>query len=540
MARVLPLHGAWTTMALLCLASNSSAQRPFFTDATVSAGLVATPTSCTDSVPGSEMVPGAAAGDFDNDGWQDLFVLGGNLVPDSLFINNGDGTFTDEAALWGVDKTHRGRGVCVADYDGDGWLDIFITSAGQGFKAQVGKHKLWHNEGNRSFRKRAVYAGVNTTSPVLVSGMGCCFGDYDLDGDLDLMVAGWWKYPFASNPEGNRLFQNDGDGTFTDVTSSALPGINENSNQVFDTDSDHAKHAHGFSPVFLDMNGDRYPELLITGDFGTSRYYINNGDGTFSDGTTAAVVNLETNGMGSTTGDFNNDGYVDWYVTSSIDNNKLYIYDEEQGDHFFEVSRSPGVADGSWGWGTVATDVDRDGWLDIVETNGWTGTQGCLPAKLWLNGGDLTFSEATGERALMEPHQGLGMLRIDYDEDGDEDIIVTGHERGGLRLFRNDHVTRNHWLRVVLDTSPPPGILAPVAAPNGVGSTVKILTSEGRQIRVLDAGCHYLSTSELVLTFGLGDAKLIDVLKVYWNDRTGATTTLRAVAVDQKITIKSY
>lgn len=405
----------------------------------------------------------------------------------------------------------------MGDYDGDGWLDIFVTSEGSGAPA-VGQHILWHNNGNGSFSNRAKQAHVATTSRLVPDGFGSCFGDYDLDGDLDLLVTSWKTFPTPSL--GNKLFRNRGDGTFEDVTKRAGLDI---------------AALPGFSPTFVDMNGDLYPELLLASDFGTSRYFINNANGTFRNATQESHTSHEANGMGSTVGDFNNDGLLDWFVTS-VENggngNKLYF--NKGGDVFREMALHCGVSAGGWGWGTVAADMDLDGWLDIVETNGWANSSfDGDPARLWLNNQDMTFSEVAAASGFDHDLNGLGMVRLDYDEDGDQDILITTPHIGQLRLYRNDQTTGRHWLRLRLDTAGSPGL-----APDGYGTRVELRTGSDWQVRVLDVGCNYLSTSEPVLSFGLADAQLVDELVVRWND--GTVTKFTNLPVDQLMVVKSY
>ena len=306
---------------------------------------------------GAEMMGGAAAGDFNNDGWMDLYIIGGGLSPDRLYLNQGDGTFDNVAAAAGLEDLHVGSGATVGDYNADGYLDIFVTSFGSPDNPGPGNHRLYRNNGDMTFTNVAAAAGVAWSSAELGDGFGAAFGDYDLDGDLDLFVAGWVKHS-----AGNRLFRNNGDGTFTDVTDAA--GIVDNG-------------IRGFSPCLADMDGDRYPEVLLVADFGTSEYFINRGDGTFVNRTDAAGVGQEWSGMGTAVGDVNNDGRLDWYTTAIFDDdhegrgdgNKLYL---NLGEHRYEeVAAAAGVADGGWGWGTVITDLNLDGHVDIVETNGW-------------------------------------------------------------------------------------------------------------------------------------------------------------------------
>ena len=214
-----------------------------FSDQTVASGLIAS--YSPGNVHGFH--GGGAVGDFNRDTFPDVFYPAGGNSPDKLFINNGDGTFTDQAVAWGIDESHRSTAAAVGDYNRDGLLDIYVTSLGPDTGNQTGYHKLYRNNGDDTFTDVAVAAGVNQSSATSADGWGAAWGDYDLDGDLDLAVAGW------STNDGNRLFRNNNDGTFTDVTDSvglaSLAGTN------------------GFAPRFVDMDGDRYPEIIWIGRF---------------------------------------------------------------------------------------------------------------------------------------------------------------------------------------------------------------------------------------------------------------------------------
>ena len=231
---------------------------------------------------------GVSVGDFNRDGWQDLFVVTGGEGPDRLYLNRGDGTFREAAERAGVAAVHRGHGSVVGDIDRDGWLDIFVTSFGpaEGGPAMAGHHLLWLNLGGRRggvladgtplFRNIALPALAATTSPQEPSGMGAALGDYDRDGDLDLAVVAWRR-----EAAGSVLLNNQGIDEWT-----GLPRFLNATKRagLFDTDM------HGFTPHIVDVDGDRWPELLVAADFGTSRLYRNNGDGTFADVTAEAHV----------------------------------------------------------------------------------------------------------------------------------------------------------------------------------------------------------------------------------------------------------
>ena len=498
---------------MLAFTHRSSAQTLQFSEVATASGISFRHTPPV--APTSTMVGGGAIGDFNGDGWPDVFLLGGGGRTDGLFINNGDGTFTDRAAEFGVAATHLGVGVAVGDYDGDGWSDLFITSFGPATPETPGKHLLYRNLGGSGFEQVAHAAGVATTSAVLPDGWGASFGDYDLDGDLDLFAAGW-----LDNSDGNVLFRNNGDGTFANVTLSAI---------AFDL-----SYTNGFAPRFVDMDGDRWPEILLAADYGTSRYLINNQDGTFDEYTAPAGLGLDTNGMGQCVGDFNNDGLFDWYVTSIFGNaeqtgNMLYI---NQGAHqYVESGLAAGVRDAGWGWGALAVDFDHDGEQDILATNGWTGAWQYDPTRLYINQGELQFSDQAVARGINHKLQGRGVMNFDYDLDGDQDIVLLSLGQD-VRLYRNDlSGAATNWLRIELDRGARTDI-----APHGLGSVVRVTAAGQTQVRAMSTGDNYLSQSEASVHFGLGSSPIVDELRVEW--ATGEVTTLHSVAVNQSLIIE--
>jgi hypothetical protein len=466
------------------------------------------------AVGAGEYGGGGAVADFDRDGWSDVFLPSDNRRGGVLYINRTfdqiSRRFENLAPEWHIDDVYLGLGVAVGDYDGDGWIDVFVAAARE--------HRLYHNEGGTRFSEVTDSSGVTrplTTTPG--ESVGATFADYDLDGDLDLFVAGTFR---------SFVYRNNGKGGFVDYTGES--GLALRLAQTL-----------ALSPRLIDMDGDRYPELLLVADHRTSGYFVNHGNGRFTDETPDSKTGLEENGMGQTVADFNGDGLLDWYVTSVFHpnsewtGNKLYL---NLGDHRFEeVASSAGVADGGFGWATLGVDFDHDGDVDLAETNGTmslvTASFGTEQSYLWLNDGSASFSEVALDVGFEHFGVGHGMVNLDYDNDGDQDVMVFG--LGPAKLLRNDlEGNDTHWLRVFLDTTRTPGL-----APDGLGSRVHVTANGKTQVRVVDSGDSYVSVSEFSAHFGVGDAPAIDKLAVEWTD--GQTTTLEDLAVDQTLTVSS-
>ncbi|QDU69671.1 CRTAC1 family protein [Engelhardtia mirabilis] len=515
---------------LLGLAAAPAFSQQSFADATSSAGLVYKHKVLA-PWPMQQMAGGASAGDFDRDGWVDLYLPSDGIATEQLFINQQDGTFVDQAASFGLTGKFRGVGCNAADFDGDGWIDIYVTSMGSDpAESTNGVHRLYHNNGGTGFTDVAVAAGVASTNAI-PDGYGPSWGDYDLDGDLDLWVGGW--HHLATNPLvnlGTRLFRNEGDGTFTDVTVSS---------GVFDF------AVRSFAAIFVDQDGDRYPELHVAADFGTGQYFKNNRDGTFTK-LNWFLPNGDKvhNGMGTAIGDFDRDGDADWFVTAIFPSwknagppgNRLYMNDGQH--HFTPLPPSGGVDDGGWGWAAAAQDFNHDGWTDLVHTNGWPQpdpvTGGVFtddPTVLFINNGDNTFSETAMAWGLDHTGQGRGLLTFDPDRDGDMDVLICTN-KGDLQYFRNDlSGAGTHWLKVWLDTTGHPGV-----APDGIGARLVADSGAGVVQTTWITGCsNFQANSELVAHFGFGDLASLPRLEVHWPD--GFKTVLNDVALDQELTV---
>ncbi len=529
-----PLRSAVRLIGVTALVhvSLAPAQHFSFTDVSAEAGVDVVHT--TGELPYlSFLSAGGAVADFDRDGWVDIFVLGGGGTPDHLFINNRDGTFTDQASLWGVDLAQHSFGASAADFDADGWIDIYVTSYGPGTSGPSPmQHKLYKNngpdaEGQCTFTNTAPGAGVDMLlSETFINGTGSGWGDIDLDGDLDLTVCA-----YSYNREGNRVYLNNGDGTFTDST--AALGLEFN-------------HVQGFLPGWVDFNDDRYPEYMLIGDTGASRYYVNNGpgdEGVLSFTEIEEVGDSFNNAMGFAAGDINNDGLLDMYVSGSYypfldgPGNQLMI--QQPDGSFVDVATDPGVKKGGWAWGVLIVDLDHDGLNDVLSTNGfstqWVGEQ----TYVWKNMGDFVFEESGVESGLEHLFQGRGAVSLDFDNDGDQDIAIFATNGGPFSLYRNDIIAPGqptppdaNWLRVDLDTAARDSL-----APQGIGSLVTITTASGSFIDSVDGAVSHCSTGQVGAHFGLAGVTIIDALRVRWND--GSFTTLVDVPANQILRIEA-
>ena len=518
----MPQPARSAALAALALSSAiGNAQTLTFADRAFDVGLLAPHIPAIPGGGNEFMSAGGAVGDFNNDGYPDIFVTGGSAGVDRLFINQGDGTFLDQAPAWGVDRTHAGSGAAVGDYDNDGDLDLYVTSLGVAGDMSGDTNILYRNNGpdisgQFTFTDVAAAAGVLVNmEPGVPLGdpYGAAFGDYDLDGDLDLAVAGWLG--------GNRLFQNNGDGTFTDVTTTAI-----------DIDMTQVR---GFAPAFVDTNDDRYPELLWVADFFTSKFLVNNTDGTFSDHTASAGVGLDSNGMGNAHADFNADGLFDWHVTSRINESETsgsgnMHYLNLGVNLFLEDSVPAGVNHGEWSWGADARDFNHDGRPDLLVTNGWNGPYfENDPTHLFINNDGLTFTDAAQSSGLIHTAQGRGVATLDADLDGDMDILIFCNN-DNLAYYENQLSGPNtNWITLELNTA---GI--PELAPNGFGTKIVVTTDTQTITLDMAGGSNFNATSELLVHTGLAGASEAR-LDITWTNAD--VLTLEHVQPNRRYTI---
>ncbi|MEM1335713.1 MAG: CRTAC1 family protein, partial [Actinomycetota bacterium] len=438
------------------------------------------------------------------------------------------------------------NGSAWGDVDEDGDFDLFVTSL------FTDRWHLYINYGPGRFREEAIEreAGVNAGS--VHSGWSVSFGDYDSDGWLDFYTTEWGNPNVdpAGVSSNVRLMQNVGagrPGRFRDVTLAANASIDDGQ-PVTNTGAPFFG-MYTFTPRFADMDRDGHTDIVIAGDFRTSRLLWNNGDGTFVDGTLAAQVGTDDNGMGCAIGDYDGDGLLDFFITSIFDpvdtcstfgcnwadtGNRLYR--NEGGRVFSDQTDFAGVRDGGWGWGATFFDYDNDGDLDLLQTNGMIlpGTPhedffNTDPTKLWRNDGAGTFTEVGTAMGITDTASGKGVLTFDYDNDGDLDIVITNNG-GPPVVYRNDTVNDNDWLRVDLRGDQSNSM--------GVGAFITVTPVRGgpSMVHEVTASSNFLGQDEITAHFGLGegDAPVHEVV-IDWP--SGVTQTLRGVERNAELVV---
>ena len=484
--------------------------------------------------PGS----GVALLDYDNDGWLDIYLLNGSTFPAlkgqepapraMLLHNNHDGTFTDVTDKAGVANERWGFGVAVGDYDNDGWPDIYV--------ANFGKNRLYHNNHDGTFTDVAEKAGVALGG----WSTGPTWGDYDHDGLLDLFVPGYVKFdpdarqmarkggaspdscefrgmnvacgPLGFPGEGDHLFHNNGDGTFTDVSMKA--GVSD------------PKGYYGFASVFVDVDDDGWVDLAVANDSTPNYLYRNRHDGTFEDISYISGFALNQDGrkqacMGIGVGDYNHDGKVDFLISTFSDDYKT-LYRNDGDDNFTDVTYQVGLADPTvpfLAWGNGFLDFDNDGFLDIFIANGhvyptvdqqdW-GTTWAERPQLFRNLGGTKFQE-------VPPATGSGLARVisargaafgDLFNDGRIDVVINNVDSTPV-LLRNVVKNGNHWITLKL-------VGGPKSPRDAIGAKVFVTTGSGRQRADVFSGASYGSSSDPRVHFGLGSATKIDKIEIDW------------------------
>jgi len=494
------------------------------------------------------MGPGVAFIDYDNDGWQDIFLVNGMDWPGhaqkhstpKLYHNNHDGTFTDVTHKAGLDAEMFGMGVAVGDYDNDGFDDLFVTALGQSH--------LFHNNGNGTFTdvtQKAGLAGVKEFST------SAAWVDYDRDGKLDLVVANYVQWTMEGDlyctldgksksyctPESYkgtsvRLWHNRGDGTFEDVTKKA--GLSEPTSKTLGI-------------AVLDYDNDGWPDLLFSNDTQPNKLYRNNGNGTFTEKAVVAGVAFSEDGvaragMGVDAADYDRSGVTSILITN-FSNQMLSLYHNEGKGLFVDEAPRSEIGRASLltlGFGCFFFDYDLDGWPDIFIANGHIdadvqrvqpNVKYAMPPHLFRNLGKGDFQEVTKTlgAAFNTPRVGRGAAYGDINNDGRPDLLLSANG-GPAILFLNEAAgggAANQSLRIKL--------IGTKSNRDGLGAVVKLTAGGEAQTQMLRSGSSYLSASELVLTFGLGQRAQAESVEIRWP--SGQMDTLKNVAAGQTIVV---
>ena len=486
---------------------------------------------------------GIAFIDYDNDGYLDIFVLSGDGGTNRMYHNDRNGHFTDVTAALGLTSSGWAEGVCAGDYDNDGYTDLFVTYWGQ--------NRLYHNVNGKRFED--VTAKAHLTQDRVRYNTGCAFLDYDGDGHLDLFVANYLKFDFATTPkpgsnpycfyramavncgprglpfEKNLLYHNKGDGTFEDV--SERSGIAK------------AEGHYSLAVLAQDVNDDGRPDIYVVGDQTAAMLFINQGDGTFSEEAVMRGVAFDENGhelsgMGLASADYDGDGHLDIFRSDFSDERSL-LYRNSGNGQFDDVTLAAGLAHNTRfvNWGCAFLDFENSGWKGLVVVNGHVFPEVDRQnidihsrdhALLYRNTGKGTFEDISEQAgpAFQARHSARGLAIGDINNDGTLEIVAN-NQNEPPSLWKRSQRASGHWVLLKLTGSR--------SNRSAIGARVAVTAGGRTQTDEVRSGGSYLSQNDLRLHFGLGAAERADSIAVRWP--SGAKTVLKDVPADRIVTI---
>jgi hypothetical protein len=555
---LLSILGTESASAQKTATSSSTQKERWFEDVTHKAGIHFRHHTRNFENPYAEIMQGytklgaaAAVADYDQDGFEDIFVTDSCATcKNHLYHNNGDFTFTDVADKAGVangnDAENASAGALWFDFNNDGLPDLFVVRFGHSI--------LYQNLGNGKFRDVTKAAGLDR----YMNAIKAIAFDYDNDGYPDLFIGSYFQpinifhpttprffpesFENANNGGGVTIFHNNKDGTFTEVTEQA--GI----------------HTTGWT---LDLghgqaNNNGWEDLYVANDFGTDRFYVNNGNGTFTDKTETATGFDTKKGMNADWGDFDNDGFLDIYVTNITDDYMRegnFLWHNNGNLTFTDLSRETGTYDTGWGWAGKFFDYDNDGWLDLYVMNGWVsaGKENYVPdifamitkpgvdfadarnwppignkslsgyekKRLFHNEGGHIFKDEAARHGLDSTKDGRGIAVADFDNDGRLDLFVTNADDEPF-LYRNILPTGAHWMGFILEGTKSNRF--------AVGAQVRLTAGGRTYLRYVNGGNGFASQSTMRVYFGLGKNEKIEGVEIRWP--SGQKQKLASLAVD--------
>ena len=559
MKRAIAIAAGSVAFAAVAAVAAEQVSERWFQDVTAKAGVAAKHTNREFNNPYAKIMAGytalgasVAAADYDGDGLEDVFVTDSKLGgKNHLYHNNGNFTFTDVAEQAGVangnDENNATADCLWFDYNNDGRPDLLVI--------RFGRNQLFENLGGGKFRDVTKKAGLER----YMNAITAVAFDYDRDGQVDLFVGSYFQPINIFNPESPRffpesfetanngggvtVFHNNGNGTFTDVT--AKTGL-QTSGWTLDLGNG-------------DADNDGFDDLYVACDFGTDRFFHNNGNGTFTDITEKAIGFDSKKGMNVDWGDYDNDGLLDIYVTNITDDYMRegnFLWHNNGDLTFSDVSRETGTAETGWGWGAKFFDYDNDGWLDLYVVNGWVsaGKESYVPdifemvtrpgidfadacnwppmgnkslsgyekKKLFHNEKGQIFKDEAAKHGVDSVRDGRGIAIADFDNDGRLDMFVA-NANGEPFLYRNTENTRNHWVQFALRGTK--------SNKSAVGAQVRLKAGGMNRLQFISGGNSFAGQSSNRVHFGLGEVAKVDQIEVRWP--TGQREVFTGIAVDK-------
>jgi hypothetical protein len=438
---------------------------------------------------------GIVTGDFNRDGFEDIYLTNGQGQPNQLYLNNGDETFSETGKAAGVADTLEGMGAVCGDVDNDGDLDIYLAN-------HFGENKLFLNNGNAIFSDATISAGVGEGGP----GTSAAMADYNNDGFLDIYVL---NHSQNGNSYANNLYHNNGNGTFSDVALSAHADDTEGT---------------GLAVGFFDYNNDGYADFYIANEYDRDALYHNNGDGTFTN-----IANPNTipsgGGMGVDFSDYDADGDMDIYVSNLY---RDFLLENLGGGDFKEVSAARGIENLTMGWGINFLDYDNDGDEDLYVVNGAMIWPSQYPEAnvFYRNNGNGYFIERAAETGVDDAGDARASACFDFNNDGYMDIIFLNIARGDIRLYKNNNSV-NNWITIKLAGTR--------SNRDGIGARVAVEAGGRVRVKEVRAGSSYASMHSLELGFGLKQHDRVDKITVFWP--SGSEQEIIGIEANQLLTI---